>query len=384
MHQSKRLRALAVIPFMALGLSAQTGVPAATGQTVRVSEHPSRWDYPKEVTPGAGQDIHVVQKGDTLWDLGAKYLGNPFAWPQIWELNKWVKDPHWIYPGDPILVESSRGTVTQGKDGESLAPREVADLQPDTGRMVRKRTQDEFAFTFQDFVQMPFLVPGTAEAYFKQIGAFKVVGREDATKDLLADGDSLYIGGGSNQGVKVGDRMVVTNIVARKFYHPDDRHRVKVMGDIVEQFGIIRVTTVYADQSVALIEKSLDGISPDGYAAPYKEPVAIVNALRADAASPVRMKEPVSKVIFIRMNKAVASAGDLVIIDCGTSDGFKVGDVLITARPVALDQNQTGPSKIMTNTYLGQLMVIKAGERAATCRILRSVREVMVGDILTH
>jgi hypothetical protein len=84
------------------------------------------------------------------------------------------------------------------------------------------------------------------------------------------------------------------------------------------------------------------------------------------------------------MNKAVASGGDLVIIDRGSADGFKVGDVLISARPTPLDLNQRGPNKDITNTYLGQLIVIRSGERSATCRILRSVSEVMVGDILTH
>ena len=54
MHQSKRLRALAVIPFMALGLSAQTGVPAATGQTVgfyqQALNHPSYDDFWKKLS----------------------------------------------------------------------------------------------------------------------------------------------------------------------------------------------------------------------------------------------------------------------------------------------------------------------------------------------
>ena len=388
MHQRKRLRAFAVIPFVALGLLAQSpdseAPPAAAGGTVKVASHQSRWDYPQESTPGPGQELHVVVKGDTLWDLGAKYLGNPFAWPQIWELNKWVKDPHWIYPGDPILVESSRTTVTQPREGDqqNLSPREVAELKPDIKRQV-KPTQEEYAFTFQDFIQMPFLVPSTGEAYFKQIGAFKIVGQEDKTRDLLADGDVLYIGGGSNQGVKAGDRLVVTKVVARKFYHPDDERRQKVMGDIVEQYGIIRVTHVYPAQSVAIIEKSLDGITSEGYAAPYSEPPAIVNALRTDIASPVTLREPASKVIFIRMNKAVAAGGDMVIIDRGSGDGYKVGDVLLTARPVPLDPANK-KSKDMTNYYLGQLLVIRSAERTATCRILRTKGEVLVGDILTH
>jgi hypothetical protein len=210
-----------------------------------------------------------------------------------------------------------------------------------------------------------------------------VVGREDATRDMLGDGDYLYIGGGSDQGVKPGDRLVVTKIYARKFFHPEDKRHQKVLGDILEQYGIIRVTHVYPSQSVAIIEKSLDGITIDGYAAPYIEPAAMVNNLRTDIASPVQLKEPAAKIIFIRMNKDVAAGGDLVIIDKGAQDGFQVGQVLLTARPVPLDPSAHA-SKAMTNYYLGQLIVIKSGERAATCRILRSTEEVMVGDILTH
>jgi LysM repeat protein len=392
MYQRIRLRAFAVIPFMALGLLAQapdSAVPnasdtAAAGQVVKVASHSSRWDYPREVTPGTGQQIHIVQKGDTLWDLGNKYLGNPFSWPQIWELNKWVKDPHWIYPGDPIVVEASRSTVAQPKGDQNLAPGDVANLKPDL-RRGGKPTQDEFAYSFQDFIQMPFLVPGTGEAYFKQIGAFKIVGQEDKTKDLLADGDILYINGGADKGVKPGDRLVVTKVVVRKFYHPNDRRRQTALGDIVEQFGVVRVTEVHPAQSVAVIERSLDGITSDGYAAPYTEPAAIVNTLRTDIKSPVPLKQPASKVIFIRMNKAVAAGGDMVIIDRGSADGYKVGDILLTARPVPLVAAQKpSPTQEMTNYYLGQLLVIRAGERTATCRILRSTSEVLVGDILTH
>jgi hypothetical protein len=393
MYQRKRLRAFAVIPFLALGLLAQapgsavpdaSEVPAA-GSPTKVASHSSRWDYPREVTPGPGQEIHFVRKGDTLWDLGNQYLGNPFAWPQIWELNKWVKDPHWIYPGDPILVEASRGAVGKPKNGDqNLAPRDVADLQPDL-RRVAKPSQDEYAFSFQDFIQMPYLVPGTGEAYLKQIGALKIVGQEDKTKDLLADGDILYLSGGADKGVKPGDRLVVTQVVVRKFYHPSDKRRQKVLGDIIEQFGIVRITEVHPSNSVAIIERSLDGITSAGYAAPYTEPTAIVNALRTDITSPIALKEPSSTIIFIRMNKAVAGGGDLVIIDRGSADGYHVGDVLLTARPVPLVADQKPSStREMTNYYLGQLIVIRAGERNATCRILRSKSEVMVGDILTR
>jgi len=68
-----------------------------------VDGHWTPYDPPSEFPEGS--TVHRVVPGDTLWDLANTYLGDPYLWPQIWERNPYIKDSHWIYPGDPIAID---------------------------------------------------------------------------------------------------------------------------------------------------------------------------------------------------------------------------------------------------------------------------------------
>jgi len=48
-------------------------------------------------------------RGDTLWDIATRYLGNPWRYPELARLSR-IRDPDLIYPGDRviILVEQAR------------------------------------------------------------------------------------------------------------------------------------------------------------------------------------------------------------------------------------------------------------------------------------
>ena len=60
--------------------------------------------------------VYVVKRGDTLWDISGKFLNSPWRWKEIWASNRHVKNPHWIYPGDKLLLCTLDGRPLIGKD----------------------------------------------------------------------------------------------------------------------------------------------------------------------------------------------------------------------------------------------------------------------------
>lgn len=70
----------------------------------RSGKRHGRYSPPAPEDLGPELKVHTIVKGDTLWDLAQTYLGDPYLWPQIWEVNRYILDPHWIYPGDPLVI----------------------------------------------------------------------------------------------------------------------------------------------------------------------------------------------------------------------------------------------------------------------------------------
>ncbi|GJM05411.1 MAG: hypothetical protein DHS20C09_14020 [marine bacterium B5-7] len=86
--------------------------------SVRADELTVNPDHPESYT---------VVKGDTLWDISARFLQQPWRWPEIWGVNPQIDNPHLIYPGDivslayqdgqPVLnLQRGSGQVVSGRN----------------------------------------------------------------------------------------------------------------------------------------------------------------------------------------------------------------------------------------------------------------------------
>jgi LysM repeat protein len=81
---------------------------SAIATTAEAQENKPRPTLTQVAAPAPGEVVHIVKKGDTLWDIAKAYLKDPFRWPEIFQRNTdVVENPHWIYPGEAIRISAS-------------------------------------------------------------------------------------------------------------------------------------------------------------------------------------------------------------------------------------------------------------------------------------
>lgn len=49
-------------------------------------------------------ETYIVKKGDTLWGISDMYLSEPWRWPELWDVNPQIDNPHLIFPGDELYL----------------------------------------------------------------------------------------------------------------------------------------------------------------------------------------------------------------------------------------------------------------------------------------
>lgn len=122
----------------------------------------------------AATATYIVKKGDTLWDLSALFLKDPFAWPDLWERNRHINDPHWIYPGDSLNIS---GITAEGSG--TAPPRENRPPVPFIPDSLLPQGITNAGATFGD---------SREDEFRKKLGGLK---NREATENLVPSSDSI-------------------------------------------------------------------------------------------------------------------------------------------------------------------------------------------------
>ncbi|HSJ80832.1 MAG TPA: LysM peptidoglycan-binding domain-containing protein [Thiobacillus sp.] len=197
-------------------------------------------------------DTYVVVKGDTLWDISGRFLKDPWRWPQIWNLNRAeIKNPHWIYPGDLIVLDRSgkeprlslvRGG-TNGMRTVKLSPGvRATDIDGDAIQSIPIRV-------IHPFLSQPRVVPQGAfdDAPF-------ILG-SNAERVVLAAGDDAFATGGK-------DGVTRWNVL-RPGKALKDPETGEVLGYEVEYLGDARTLVAGAPQKIRITQSAQEILPRD-------------------------------------------------------------------------------------------------------------------------
>ena len=357
---------LAVLMMSAVAAWAEDRVPAGTStfppkNLKKVGDHWTPWN-----PPPAGPDAYIIQRGDTLWDLSAKWLGNPRLWPQVWDLNRYVLDSHWIYPGDPLGVPGKPIVVPPG--GPPATPAEEAVPHGESEAPAPPPVLS--ALPPAPLLPMADAVDVYCSAAIESRRAAPdlfVLGRE-TEREAIAQGDVLYLNKGRADGMRAGAEFQVQR-AAHAVIHPITKSD---LGIFVLRLGKIRVIAVQENTATAVIERSCAPIHDKDEVVPWQEiPIPRLASLpRFDRWNVEPSGGTGGYVIAAKDDIPAVGAGYVIYTDIGSAGGARPGSILRVFR------ERAG----LPRTMLGQAVVIETGEATSTAKVTLAVKEIEIGD----
>jgi len=326
-----------------------------------VGDHWTPYDPPSDFPEGS--EVHTIVKGDTLWALAQTYLGDPYLWPQLWERNPYIRDSHWIYPGDPVVIDLA--VVEPEPIVEDVIPEEFVEPMP--------QEPEEFA------EGMPHPLGSSADIYCfgrliedESIFSFSIHSAERIQfRDLYSVGDVVYIDGGAEQGVKAGDRFFILHRSEKVgVLHPVSNSSI---GHAYPYVGQLKILCAQENTSIAEITFACDFVSLGDVLLPFR-PIPIPLVIdpdptdRCDAAN----GNLTGYVIYSKDLVLTSGIGQLVMIDLGGAEGLYPGQFATVFRD--------NPVKGMPRLVIGEIGLLTVEETYSTAIITRGWSPVVLGD----
>lgn len=320
---------------------------------------------------------HTVQRGDTLWDLARRYLGDPFLWPQIYRLNTdVVEDPHWIYPGEVLRLgaaEEARAVPDEPaqpaaavqppvagmpaaeawQEGESLFPRRRAVDASAALEAYRDRTYR--ALRPGEFHSAGFLTEGDDLPFGRLLGntvPSQVSTASTHSFSLLGGRVAIQPPDGATYAV--GDSLLSVELL------PGPTGQIAAWGNIVRPTGMLVVRAVDGDRVEAEVHNIFDEIRNGQLVLPAERFVPGGDQYARPVQGGIE-----GRIIMARERHPMHHPMDIVFLDVGRAAGVRPGDLFEVRR--GIEPSATHPTG---NEVMGLLQVVHVRERTATARIL--------------
>jgi len=306
-------------------------------------------------------DRYVVVKGDTLWDISARFLQTPWRWPDIWQANEQIANPHLIYPGDIIELSFIDGVprLTLKRGDGKLSP------------SIRRSSLDD---------AIP-AIPIDAIAPFLNNPRVMTQEEYDSAPYIVAFDDEHILG---SPGYKAYVRSFLNGI--------DDGYTIVrqgeeyLDGETGESLGFESIyiaesaVTIKGDPATVMLSKSTREVRKGDRLLPALEGPIMQNYFPHAPESEIK-----GRIVGVVDGVSKVARYDVVVIDRGMQDGVEVGHVLQIDRAgeIVRDVVAGGGKKVtLPDEKAGVLMVFRVFERVSYALIMESKRVIHRHDVV--
>ena len=370
-------------------------LPITAGQRA-VATQVAQSGVPLSELAANAPDSYVVKSGDTLWAISGIFLKRPWRWPELWGMNlDDIKNPHRIYPGQQLFLESKdgRATLRTARSASDGAPTETIRVSPRT----RFENLDSGALpTIKASVIEPFLAEPIVVDESGLRDAPRIVAAQDG-RVLLTRGDRAYARGNTGKPLLDAPGPQQEFRVFRNATPLTDPVSGEILGYEAQYVGkALLVRSEVARTATGKDGKEQTEITPatiDIVGA--KEEMRIGDRLLPEPARELLNYTPRAptgqvdgRIVSVYGSAVVnAAQNQVVVINRGSRDGMERGIVLAILKDGErlVDKTDTAkPLMKLPDERNGLLMVFRAFERVSYALVLDISSGVKVGDRLAN
>jgi hypothetical protein len=382
-------------------------------------------------------EVRVVKQGDTLSAIAGDVLKDSRLWPQLWEQNEHIINPHWIYPNDKILIrpvtvlseakppEPAAVTAPAPPPSEPPAPLAEVEVAPPprpapaapppppppaaAATVVLDERKPATEVKIEDLYCSGFVRTSPVPRDLKVIAKFGTPGGFTS-----AENDYVYLSQGSEDGIVAGNVYEVVR-ATKELTNPNRKTKAeRDLGMHYLEIGNIQVTLTQPDFSIGkIIHTCGDAVEigdimipfvpivlpPRERPRPFSQLITTTSGIRGEIVSTKtvllsygsQFSNPAMATPGIGGNgigvidRGVAAAGTIVYLDIGQDKSVNPGDIFIVYRDVTFDKTlYPYPKEIEKlkgqRLAIGELIVVKVGERASTALVTYSSDALSLGD----
>ena len=317
-----------------------------------------------ELADGAPASYTVVP-GDTLWGISARFLKEPWRWPEIWRMNReQIHNPNRIYPGDVIVID-------RDADGNPL-------LRVQNGRLEPK------IYAQQNVEAIPPIPPNVIEPFISAPLVVEADGLENAARIVATQQDRVFLGNGDQAYVDNADPAQARWQVYRKgkplldpaFPDQNPSDPQHVLGYEAYYLGTA-VQTRPGSPAVFEIQTAKEEIGRGD---------RLVPTVRPSLVSYIPHKPDFAVdglVVSVYGGVGVGGRGSIVSLNRGAKDGLEIGHVLALERNRVIVERDENDRKVQVGIppeRSGLIFVFRTFGHISYALVLQSEGSVEVND----